>query len=89
MVPDGLNRVIVEVSGITGEGTTDAVFMLQALEDRVNKRELATLPQLELASLLVGGVDGVKPDMMVGGVLVCHMVLELDDVTVGNGLSIG
>lgn len=89
VVPDGLNSVIVEVSGITGECTADAVLVLQTLKDRVNKRELATLPQLELAGFLAGSVDGVEPDMVVGGMLVCHMVLEFDDVPVGDGLSVG
>lgn len=89
MSSNGFNSLIVEVAGVASEPTADLVGVLQTLKDLVDKRELTTLPQLEFASLLVGGVHVVQPDMVVSSMLVRHMLLELDDVTVRDGLSVG
>lgn len=89
MSPDLFDGLIVEVAGVAGELTTNLVGVLQTFKELVAEGELATLPQLKLPSLLVGAVNGVQPDMVVGRLLVVHMLLELDNVAVGDGLSVG
>lgn len=87
--PDLLDGLIVEVTGVTGEETTNLVGVLQAAKDLIGEGELATLPQLKLPSLLAGAVNRVQPDMVVGGTLLVHVLLELDDVFIGDHLSVG
>lgn len=89
MPADFFNGAIVEVTSVTHEASANRVSVLQTIEDLLAERELAALSQLLLAGLLVGRVDRVEPDMVVSGVLICHMLLELDDVAVGNDLSVG
>lgn len=68
MSSDLLDSGIVKVTGVTSEGTADLVGVLKTLEDGVDERELATLPQLKLAGLLAGGVNRVQPVVVVGSV---------------------
>lgn len=87
--PDLLDGFFVEVAGIAGEAAADVVGVLQSSIDGIREGKLATLPQLELASLLAGSMDRVQPDVVVGGLVTVDVLLELDDVAVGNGLSLG
>lgn len=89
MSPDLFNGLIIEVAGIAGEVSANLVGVLQALKERIGKGRLATLPQLKFPSLLVSAVDRAQPDVVVGSLLVVHVLLELDDVAVGDGLSVG
>lgn len=68
MSSDLLDGGIVKVTGVAREGTADLVGVLETLEDGIDKRELAALPQLKLASLLAGGVNRVQPGVVFGGV---------------------
>lgn len=84
-----LDGGIVEVTCVTQEARSDGVGVLQTIIDLGGEGRLATLPQLELTGLLVGRVDAVEPDMVLRGMLVIDMLLEFDNVTVGNGLRVG
>lgn len=86
---DLLDGRIIEVTGVTEEASSDGIGVLQTIKDLGGEGRLATLPQLKLTGLLVGGVDAVEPDMVLRGMLIIDMLLELDDVTVGNGLCVG
>lgn len=89
MSPDLFDGFLIEVAGVAGELATNLVGVLQALKELIGEGELATLPQLELPSLLAGTVDRVQPDMVFGSILIVYMLLELDDVAVGDDLSVG
>lgn len=84
MSSDLLDCGVIKVAGVAHEVTADLVGVLKALKDSVDERELAALPQLKLTRLLAGGVNRAQPGVVVGGVRVSHMLLELDDVAVGN-----
>lgn len=86
---DLLDGGIVEVTGVAEEASTNRVGVLQTIKDLSSEGRLATLPQLELTCLLVGRVDAVKPDVVLRGMLIIYMLLELDDVTVGESLCVG
>lgn len=67
MSSNRLDGGIIKVTGVAREGTADLVGVLQTLVNGVDERELATLPQLKLARLLVGGVNRAQPRVVVGG----------------------
>lgn len=89
MSPDLFDGLIIEVAGIAGEVSANLVGVLQALKERIGEGKLATLPQLKLPSLLTSAMDRIQPDVVIGSLLIVHMLLELDDVAVGDGLSVG
>jgi hypothetical protein len=68
MPPDLLDGGIIKVAGVAHESAADLVRVLETLEDSVDERGLATLPQLKLAGLLAGGVNRAQPVVVVGGV---------------------
>lgn len=68
MPSDLLDGVVIKVTCIARESAADLVSVLETLEDSVDERELATLPQFKLAGLLAGGVNRVQPGVVVGGV---------------------
>lgn len=86
---DLLDGGIIEVTGVTEEASSDGVSVLQTIKDLAGEGRLATLPQLKLTGLLVGGVDAVEPHMVFRGMLIIDMLLELDNITVGDGLRVG
>lgn len=64
MPADLFDGGIIEVTGVTEEAGANRVGVLQAIKDLRREGRLAALPQLKLACLLVGGVDTVKPHVM-------------------------
>lgn len=86
---DLLDGGLIKVTGVAQEASTDRVGVLQTIKDLAGEGRLATLPQLKLTGLLVGRVDVVEPDMVLRSVLVGDVLLELDDVAVGDGLCVG
>lgn len=79
---------LVKVAGVAQEASANRIGVLQAIKDLAGEGRLATLPQLELTGLLVGRVDIVEPDMVLRGVLIRDVLLELDDVSVRDGLRV-
>ena len=86
MVSELLDHGLVEVAGVALEGLTNVKGVLHAREGLVceGKRSLSELQALSLALV----VDVLNPHVVVASSLLVDMVLELDDVRVGNGLSI-
>lgn len=64
MPADLLDGSIIEVTSVTEEAGANRVGVLQTIKDLRSEARLAALPQLKLTCLLVGGVDAVKPHVM-------------------------
>jgi len=60
MPPDLLNGILVEVTGVPEEALTDAVRVLQTLEDIINEGDLAPLPELN-PLVLAAFMDHLHP----------------------------
>jgi hypothetical protein len=87
MPPDLLDDVLVKVSGIAQEVLSNVVGVLQSSENIIQERKLAALPQLchlELSCI----VDILHPAVVVLGAAGGNVLLELDDVLVGNDLRV-
>ena len=82
-----VNDGIVKVTRVAQEATGNVVGVLEASEGAVQHWELRSLAELELARL-VGGVQLMHPGMVSSSVLVLHMVLELDNVSIGDVLRV-
>lgn len=87
MVSDLLDGGVIEVSRVTQEFRANLVCVFEALEDIAGDRELRTLSELSPLCLALE-VDVLHPCVMVGGRLVGDVLLEDDDVGVGDGCSI-
>lgn len=82
-----LEHRVVKVAGIAQEATGNVVGVLHALHDLVDDGRTRPLSELKLP-LLCRDVQVVDPRMVGSGIVVVHMVLELDNVAVRNVLSI-
>lgn len=88
MSSDLLNDRVIKVTGITKEAAGNVVCMLYALKDITRNWELRALS--ELCSLNLGlVVDVLHPAVVVGGRCLRDMLLEDDNVGVGNLDSVG
>lgn len=88
MSADLLDDRVIEMPRITQEPASDIVRMLDPLEDIVCQRELGTLPQLG-SDVLALEVNVLHPAVMVLSRARSDVLLEDDDVGIGNGLRIG
>ena len=87
---DELNDGLIEVSGISLEGISNAVHVLNTLEDIRCNRELR--PFSELGSLILAlEVDILHPVLVGGSRSVGDVLLEDDDVGIGDfyGIRLG
>lgn len=87
VVSDLLDDGLIEMSRITLEAITNLEGVLQALEDIIGRGNSASLAELE-SELLGLAVDLLDPGVMLGRSRIIDVVLELDDVRVGNGLGV-
>lgn len=85
--PDLLDGLVIKMAGVPEEILANLVCMLQTVKHVVDQRHLAALLQV-LASVLAGGVDVLDPSMMGRSRAVIDVLLELDDIRVGNNLGI-
>ena len=86
--PKLLNGGVFKVTGVTEEFASDLVSVGKATINFIGDREIATLPELD-ARLLTVVMELLDPRVMIGSARVGYMLLELDDVGVGNLLSVG
>lgn len=82
-----LDDRFVEVTGIALEAIADAEGMLHTGEELSDIRELAALAKLK-PLLLALIVNVLNPAVVMGHSVVIDMILELDDVGVGDGISL-
>jgi len=88
MPPDLLDDLLVKVARVAQEVLANLVCVLQAAEDIADQRHLAAL--LEVGALrLPGGVDVLDPGVVRRDRGLADMLLELDDVRVGDHLGVG
>ena len=86
--PDLLDDLLVKVARIAQEVLANLVGVLQAAEDIANQGHLAAL--LKVGALrLPGGVDLLDPGVVRRDGGLADMLLELDDVRVGDHLGVG
>lgn len=88
MPPDLLNGLLIEVTGIAKEAAADVVGVLEASEGIVHRVEETPLAELK-SLILTLAVDFLDPHLVVCSRLVVDMLLELDDVGVGDCLGVG
>lgn len=86
MVPDLLDRFIVEMTRISKE-LSDLVGVPQALEGFIRHGNLRALPKLHPLRLL-GEVHVLDPRVVSRRIVVLDMILELDQVGVWNFLCL-
>lgn len=82
-----LDDGVIEMARVAKELATNLVGVGETTEDLVYEGELPTLPKLD-PLLLPGAVNLLNPRMVVGGGRVGHMLLELDNVRVGDHFGI-
>jgi hypothetical protein len=87
VVADLLDDVLVEVTGVALEGVANLEGVLHAREDVIGGGAEATLAQLQTLLLAIV-VHVLDPGVVVGGGRVIDVVLELDDVGVGDGVGL-
>lgn len=83
MSSDLLNDLVIEMTRVAQEVSSDVVRVFHALEDIAGDRELRPLSELGSLGLTVE-VDVLHPAMVVAGGCLGNMFLEDDDVGVGN-----
>ena len=86
MSPDLLDHVFVEVTRITHQRSSDIESVLEAEVHLVTQAKERPLLQLGAGELRV--VDVLHPHVMSRGGIILDMLLENDDIRVGNLLSI-
>jgi hypothetical protein len=82
--PDLLDDLVIKVARVADEVGADLVGVLQAAEDVVNQ---ATLPEVGALRLTVR-MNLLNPSMVGLNLVVVDMLLELDDVRVGDNLGV-
>lgn len=87
MVSDLLDGGLVEVARVALEAGGNVVGVLHASESLLNRGAEATLTELK-ALLFAIFVDVLNPFVMVGGLGLVDVVLELDDVRVGDDIGV-
>lgn len=87
VVADLLDDVLVEVTGVALEGVANLEGVLHAREDVIGGGAEATLAQLQTLLLAIV-VHVLDPGVVVGGGRIIDVVLELDDVGVGDGVGL-
>lgn len=88
VVAELLNDVRVEMTGVALESITDGESVLHAIENLADEVLAAALAQLEVLLLLGTLVNGLDPAVMVARGGVINVILELDDVRVGDMVGI-
>jgi hypothetical protein len=83
MSSDLLNDLVIEMAGVTQEVPGNVVCMFQALEDVIGDRELRSLSKLCPLGLALE-MDVLHPAVMVGGGSLGDVLLEDDDVGIGD-----
>ena len=88
MPSDLLDDLFIEVARVAEKVLAELESVLQAVEDIVHERNLAALPQL---GKLIGtrAVDLLDPGVVVLSGGVGYMLLEPDDVRVGDDFGVG
>ena len=87
MVSDLLNDRLVEVTCVALEAIANLEGVLQTVKDVVGAEDVASLAELK-ALLLDVGVDALDPVVVLGGIRLIDVVLELDDVGIGDGVGL-
>lgn len=89
MVADLLNHIGVEVASIALEAIANGEGVLKATKDLTNDIIDTSLAKLEVLVVSIGAlVDGLDPAVVASGGSVINVVLELDDVGVGDVIRI-
>jgi hypothetical protein len=86
VVPDLLNDVLVEVTGIALEAA-NLEGVLQTVKDVVTSKNAASLTELK-ALLFAFSVDALDPALVLVDISLINVVLELDDVGIWNGVGL-
>lgn len=86
VLPDLVNDVLVKVARVAEDGAANVVGVLETLKDAVDKGELGALGEAPL--LHDSRVQVLNPLVVLSSEVVRHVLLEHDDVRVGNVLSI-
>lgn len=86
VIPDLLNGGLVEVTSIALEAV-HLEGVLQAVKDVVRAEDAASLAELK-ALLLTGAVNILEPVVVLVGLGLTNVVLELDDVGIGDGIGL-
>lgn len=76
------------MAGVAHKVLADLVGVLEAIEDVIDDGELGALSQLN-ALLLTSAVNLLDPAVVVGSRGARDVLLELDDVSVWDGLGVG
>ena len=85
--PDLLDDLFIEVARVAEEVLAELESVLQAVEDIVHERNLAALPQLRKL-IDTRAVDLLDPGVVILSGGVGYVLLELDDVRVGNHFGV-
>lgn len=88
MPADLLDDLIIEMASVAQEVLANLVGVLQAAEDIVNQGDLAALLEVG-ANVLARGVNLLDPALVCRGRVLGYVLLELDDVRVGDRLGVG
>lgn len=88
VVSDLLDGGGLEMTSITTEAITNVVGVLHSTKELISRGEKASLAELKalLLAILMDVLNPVVVRVSAGGV---DVVLELDDVRVGDGISVG
>lgn len=87
MSADGLDGLLVKVTGVAEDATGDVVCVLETVKDVGSDGELGALLQLHAVGLGLC-VDALDPVVVGLCVLMLHVLLEDNHVAVGNGLGL-
>ncbi len=88
MSADLLDDGVIKVAGVTQEISSNVVGVLETLEDIGGHRELGTLSELRSLTLNLS-VDILHPGVVVRGGCLGDVLLEDDNVGVGNFNRVG
>jgi len=83
MSADRVDDRVIEMARVTQEASGNVIGMFETLKDIFCDGELRALSKL-CSHILFRGVDALHPAMVVGGSCLSHMLLENDDVGVGD-----
>lgn len=88
MSSDLLDDGIIEMPGVTHEITSNLICVLDALEDISRERELPSFSEFS-SDILALEVDVLHPAVVVGGSSLSDVLLEDDDVGIGDFDGVG
>lgn len=87
VLADLLDDILVEVTGVSHQRSTNVVCVLHTLEESVDDRQLRALTQLNLGGL-DAGVKILDPIMVSSSQILVDVVLEDDNVGVWDFLCV-